>query len=131
MKKTLALLPAVALLLAGCPLSPPERIAYETVVAAKAFTDKTKSQHPECNPATGTAPTAATSTVCIDIAKAVSAKDALIDAAEVYCAGPDFNAVGACNPPAKGTPASTQALAKLNAAVAAYNKIAAELKGVL
>lgn len=124
MKKTLALLPAVALFLAGCPLSPPERIAYETVVAAKAFTDKTKQQHPEC--ATG-----ATSTVCIDIAKAVSAKDALITAAEDYCAGPDFNATGSCNPPAKGTPAATQAIAKLNAAVASYNQIAAELKGVL
>src|SRR5690242_5337010 len=91
----------LVLFLSGCPKI--ERDAYNTVVAAKAFLDKERSQHPEC--ATG-----ATTTVCIDIAKAVGAKDALIDAITVYCAGPDFNAGGACNAPAKGTAAYDQAV---------------------
>jgi hypothetical protein len=113
----------IALLFYSCN-NPAERTAYETVVAANAFIKSVKAQHPEC--ATG-----AVSTVCIDITKAVSAKDALIDAAEIYCAGPDFNGTGACNPPTKGTPVYTQALAKLQAATAAYQQTATDLKGAL
>lgn len=111
-------------LLIGC--TSVERQAYNVVVGAKAFLDSERSAHPEC--ATG-----ATTTVCTDISKAVLAKDALISAIEVYCAGPTFNASGdqgACNPPAKGTPAATQATAKLQAAIANYNQVATELKGV-
>ncbi len=99
-------------------------VAYDTLVAAKAFTDKAKTQHPEC--ATG-----AKSTVCVDLNKAVAAKDVLADALSIYCAGPDFNGGGVCNPPAKGTPAFTQASAKLSAALASYNQTETDLKGVL
>jgi hypothetical protein len=112
----------LGIFVSGC--TPPERVAYETIVAAKAFTDKAKSQHPEC--AMGT-----TSSLCTNLTRAVSAKDALIDAAEVYCAGPDFNSGSACNPSAKGTPAYAQALAKMQAATAAYSQTAADLKGAL
>lgn len=107
-----------SLLLAGC--SPLERQAYNTVVAAKAFIDKEKSQHPECS--------TATSTVCADLKQATGAKDALIDAITVYCSGPDFNSGGACNAPAKGTAGALQAQAKLQAAIANYNLVAADLK---
>lgn len=109
----------LALVLAGC--TPLERTAYNTGVAAKAFLDSERATHPEC--ATG-----ATSTVCVDIAKAVAAKDLMLDALTVYCAGPTFPA--SCNPPAKGTPASAQAIAKLQGAISAYNQIAADLKAV-
>jgi hypothetical protein len=108
---------------AGCTAV--ERQAYNAIVGAKAFLDTAKKAHPECAVA-GT-----TSTVCSDITKAIAAKDALIDAVEVYCAGPQFTTGGACNAPAKGTPAATQATAKLQAAIASYNQFAADLKGVL
>lgn len=101
--------------------TPPERVAYETVVASKAFLDKTKSQHPECQQGTQ-------STVCTDLAKATGAKDALIDIVETLCAGPNFNSGGQCDFPKKGTPAGDQAISKLNAAIAAYNQTANDLK---
>ena len=111
----------VALFWAGCPKV--SSTAYDLVVGAKAFTDTTAKQHPECS--------TATTAVCVDLKKAVAAKDSLIDALEVYCAGPDFNAGGACDEPAKGTPAATQATAKLQAAIAAWNQASTDLKGVL
>ena len=108
------------LILAGC--TPVERTAYNTIVAAKAFLDQEKLSHPEC--------TTATTTICVDLKKAVAAKDLMIDALEVYCAGPTFDTgTGACNAPAKGTAAYTQAVAKLNAAIANYNQTASDLKG--
>lgn len=121
--RTLAitLVVALTLILAACP--PLERTTYNTVVAAKAFLDKTKSQHPECP--------AASSALCSDLVKATAAKDTLIDAAEVYCSSPSFESGGACTPPAKGTPASDQAIAKLKAAIAHYNQTASDLKGAL
>ena len=109
----------IVLVLSGCTSL--ERSAYNTVVAAKAFLDKEKAQHPECA-------TTPDTVVCKDLKQAVGAKDALIDAITVYCSGPDFNAGGACNPPAKGTPAATQAAAKLQNAISMYNSIAADLK---
>jgi hypothetical protein len=101
-----------------------EKTAYNTVVAAKAFTDKIKTQHPECSPGNA-------STLCVDLTKATSAKDTLIDAIEIYCAGPTFNGGGACEPPAKGTPAYTQATDKLSAAISSYSQAETDLKGVL
>lgn len=95
--------------------------AYVTIVGAKAATDQAKARHPECatNPAAN---------ACVIIAKAVGAKDALIDAVEVYCAGPDFDAGKGCNTPTKGTPAASQAIAKLNAALATWTQAATDLK---
>ena len=119
------------LLLAAC--TPIERSAYNTAVGAKAFLDSEKKAHTECAfPATG--PSAnVTITWCQNINKGIAAKDLLIDAITVYCAGPDFNAEGgkgSCNAPAKGTPAYTQAVAKLQAAIDGYNQVANDLKGL-
>jgi len=100
-----------------------ERQAYNVIVTAKAFLDAEKKLHPEC--------TTESTTLCHDLAQATRAKDALIDAAEVYCSGPQFEAGGSCQPPAKGTPVSDQAIAKLKAAIAIYNQIAADLKGAI
>jgi hypothetical protein len=119
MKRLIPALIAIAVVLAGC--TPLERQAYNTVVAAKAFLDKEKQQHPEC--AEGS-----TSVVCADINKAVGAKDALIDAITVYCSGPEFNNGGACNAPDLHSAAGVQAEAKLRAAINNYNQIAADLK---
>ena len=103
--------------------TPLEKQAYNTVIASKAFIDAEKRAHPEC--------LSAKSTLCDNLTKATAAKDALIDAAEVYCSGPQFEAGGACQPPAKGTPAADQATIKLKAAIAAYNQTAKDVKGAL
>lgn len=120
MKKLFPVVLFLISFLSGCTAV--ERDAYNTAVAAKAFLDTEKKAHPECTPGT--------STVCVDIAKAVAAKDVLLDALTVYCSGPDFSTGGACNAPAKGTTAATQAAAKLQAAIANYKQIAADLKGL-
>ena len=121
MRKALPGLLISVLFLAGC--TPLERSAYNTVVAAKGFLDSEKQAHPEYT-------TGATSTVCVDIQKAVGAKDLLIDAITVYCSGPDFNNGGACNAPDLHTAAGVQAEAKLRAAITNYKQIAADLKAV-
>lgn len=117
--KILVTLLAVSVILAGC--TPLERIAYNTVIAANAFTKKMLSLHPECP--------AASTTLCADLRKAISAKDALIDAVEVYCSSSSFESSGTCTPPAKGTSAAQQAADKLRAAIAIYNQAASDVKG--
>ena len=121
--RKIAVLLVVGLVLAGC--TPIERTAYNTVVGAKAFLDTEKKAHIECAPW----PSTSTAQWCVNINKAVASKDLLIDAISVYCSGPDFNNGGACNAPKKGTPGYQQAVDKLNAAIAAYNQVANDLKG--
>jgi len=112
---------ALCFVMIGC--TPIERQAYDVIVGAKAFLDSAKAQHPEC--------ANTQSTICGDLRQATAAKDALIDALEIYCSGPQFENGGACQPPAKGTPAFTQAEAKIKAAIADYNQTANDLKGAL
>jgi hypothetical protein len=121
MKRKLLAVLGLAVFLAGC--SPVERQAYNTVVAAKAFLDSEKKAHPECV-------AGAQATVCVDLARAVGAKDVLIDALEVYCSGPAFESGGACQAPKKGTPGQVQALAKIQAAITNYDQIEKDLKGL-
>jgi hypothetical protein len=118
------LLAGACYLLAGCAVTI-EGTAYKTIVAAKAFLDSERAARPEC--ATLTNSTA----ICVDIRKAVGAKDLLIDATESYCGGPSFTAGGKCQAPAKGTPAATQGAAKIQAALDGYNQTAADLKTAL
>jgi hypothetical protein len=124
MKRIVTLALFAFVLCSGFVCTPVERATYNTFVAAKAFTDQVKIQHPEC--AAGLV-----SPLCADLTKAVAAKDLLIDAWEIYCAGPKFNGGGVCDPPAKGTPAFEQASAKMQAAIAAYNQAETDLKAVL
>jgi hypothetical protein len=130
-KRSLGLVAVLALSLSGCPkntITAPHpgttdslaNNAYDVVAAAKGYLISERSQHPECP--------AATTTVCVIIGQAVGAKDLLIDAITVYCSGPSFLTGGACDPPAAGTPAATQAAAKLQSAITNYNQIAADLK---
>jgi hypothetical protein len=107
---------------------PPERAAYDTIVAAKGFLDSEYRGHPECKTNT----TAATSsTVCLNLSRAVGAKDALIDATEVYCGGNEFEGGGPCVPPTSDTPAAAQAIARLNAAIANYQQTEADVRKVV
>lgn len=123
----------LTMLMIGCPKNPistvpqpltPEQTAYYVVVGSKAFLTQMKSHHPECAEILHNAPT----TVCTNLTKATAAKDALIAATKVYCAGPKFLAGGACDAPSKGTPANVQAQAKLNAAISNYSTIETELR---
>lgn len=123
--RKLALLSALcATMLMTTACTPLEKQAYRTIVSAKAFIDSEKSQHPEC----ASQPTTST---CVMLRQATSSKDALIDAAEVYCASPSFDAGGPCTPAVKGTPAAQVATDKLKAAISGYNQIYKDMKGAL
>ena len=111
----------LALLLTGCPQV--QTTARDSIAAAKSFLDSEKAAHPEC----ATTPTVQ---ICTLLTKATGAKDATIDALEAYCAGLDFNTGGACNPPAKGTPALAQATQKLQFAVQNLNQSIADIKTI-
>ncbi len=94
---------------------------YDLIAGAKGYLDSERTQHPECATVPG-------SDVCVRISQAVGAKDLMIDALSVYCGGSNFLNGGACDPPTKGTPAATQATAKLQSAISGYNTIVADLK---
>lgn len=122
----------LAFFLGGCavknPISTvqpltPEQTAYYVVVGSKAFITQMYTHHNECR----TVPPA-TASICVNLTKATAAKDALIGATKVYCAGPKFLAGGACDAPTKGQPADVQAVAKLNAAITNYTDIEAALR---
>lgn len=121
MKSKLIILISCLLIVACTPV---ERAAYNTAVGAKAFLDSVKSAHPECA-------TTPTTTVCQDLTKATAAKDLLIDAIATYCGiTPTTNPTQACTPPIKNTPAYTIATNALQSAIANYNQLATDLKGV-
>lgn len=116
--------------LIGC--DPVERTAYNIVVGGKSALTSYRTKHPECNFDLQTGLSSNTTTsACIANNRLTSGKDAIVDAAEVYCSGNEFETGGACNPPAKGTPGFTQAQAKLKAAIASYEQIERDVKGVL
>lgn len=120
----------LVLFLIGC--SPVERQAYNLVVGGKAALVSYRAKHTECNFDLQTGLSANTSVAaCITNNRLTSGKDAIVDAAEVYCSGNEFETGGTCNPPAKGTAAFTQAQAKLKAAIASYEQIEKDVKGVL
>ena len=130
--KTLAFVMCSVLLLSAFMCNTPiEKQAYRTVVASKSFLDSVKSKHSECGLVGVETHQPLTQTdVCKNLTKAISAKDLLIDAVEVYCAGPVFNSGGTCNPPTQQD-ARSVALAKLQGAIAQYNLAETDLKGVL
>jgi len=120
----------IALAVAGCPAI--ERDAFVAVTGAKAALVDFRGRHPECAPFDALSGLSSNTKVesCIANNRITSAKDAIIDAAEVYCSGKDFENGGACNPPAKGSPGYEQAAAKLKAAMASYRQIEADTRGM-
>lgn len=131
MKLMIAFTLAVCLTMASC--TPLERTAYRVVVTSKGFLDSERAAHPDCiNGASVVGDVVTPSKVCSELARAVAAKDLLIDAAEVYCASPTFSSgTGVCTPPKKGTPAYQQASDKLQAAISVYSLAAKDLKGAI
>jgi len=106
----------LSLLLANKCSSPMEVQARNSIAAAKGFLDSEKADHPECKQVPSV------STLCSILQHSTAAKDLVIDALELYCAGPDFNSGGKCNPPDRNTDAGKQAIFKLNAAIASLNQ---------
>lgn len=111
--------------MAGCPKV--EKDAYLTVTGAKSFLQKVASDYSCPTPENPNA-IPKDKGICNFVPLAVAAKDALIDAGEIYCAGKDFENGGACNTPAKNTPAYDQAYAKLSAALVTYKRIENDLR---
>ena len=127
-----AMLLCVALIgLTGC--SPIEVQAYRIIVGAKAFTTSLGNSHPECGSRDSNqhwVPSANTSPVCSSIVKTIAAKDLMIDIAELYCSGPEFESGGPCTPPAdKGVQA--QLVAKLKFAIQNYEQTETDVKSLL
>lgn len=120
---------AISLLLVCCLLTtactPLERQAYNTLVASKAFLNNEQSLHPECT-------TTSTSSFCTIMFQAIGSQHLLADALNVYC-GQNVTDVPntPCNPPAKGTPASDQAVAHLKSALSNFNQIESDFKKVV
>jgi hypothetical protein len=130
MKKQLLLFPllALALVLAGC--QPPENTTRDGIALLHGYITAAEGQHPECSPVNH--PENQAQTQCQVIARAIGAQNAAIDALEVYCSGPAFDAgAGPCQPPKKGTPAYQTAAVKLQAAVAGMNQTQGDIKQLL
>src|SRR5258708_23752027 len=91
---------------------PPERLAYDTLVAAKGFLGSEANAHPECGPNL-----TANTPVCSDLRTAVAAKDLIADALEIYCGGAGFSNGRASNPPRKGAPGDDDGRLRLDLAL--------------
>lgn len=106
--KKLFWLPLLAVMLA-CPGSQSlEKTARDGVASAKGYLDSAKQHHPECA-------TDASSTNCQVIAKGVAAKDAVIDAVNLYCASPSYSDNGGnCVPDKAVEPKLQEALKNLD-----------------
>lgn len=117
----LALIMVVFLSTVAC--TPVEQQAYRTIVTANAFLKSEYNAHPECKSSPPS-----NSNVCVILGQAVAAKDALIDAVEVYCAGGTFDNGGPCNAPHKGDSRYADTTQKLNAAIAAMTQIINDVK---
>jgi hypothetical protein len=111
----------LALTLAGCDLAKSSR---DGIASAKGALDKAKLQY-SCGTPTQNA------SVCNRIAQGVAIKDTAINALEIYCSGPQFDAgTGACQP--STDPDKKKVLAdKLNAAMRQLNQIMSDLKPFL
>jgi hypothetical protein len=121
----------------GC--SPVEVQAYRIIVGAKAFTKSIGKAHPECGTRDANDHWISAHKLdsdgdpdytCAALDKAIAAKDVLIDLAEEYCAGPDFESGGPCDSPADKT-VKSQLEAKIKSAISLYAQTETDLKSLL
>ena len=116
-------LPILLLLLSLNSCTPTEKVAYRTIVGAKAFIDSAKKAYPECQ--------GSVVGVCSYLRKATAAKDLMIDAVEVYCASPGFDSGKApCTPPTDKA-IKNQLVSKLQASINIYEQAEKDLKVAL
>jgi hypothetical protein len=117
--------------LTGC--SSLEHQAYNVIVASKAFTKSISDKHPECGTrdVNGRWVSGGNQAgVCVALSKGIAAKDLLIDAAEEYCAGSDFETGGACNAPTSQT-IKSQLVSKVKAAISGYEQAEMDLRAAI
>lgn len=105
MKIRLLVLLAATLAMTGC--QPIEKTARDSVATAKGYLDSAKQHHPEC--AAG-----GHGANCDIIARGVGAKDAVIDAVQIYCASPNYDAGAPCTPNKDTEPKLKEALKRLD-----------------
>lgn len=117
MKKAVLVL-CSALLLISC--QPIEKTARDSIAAASGFLNQAKANHPECDPQL---PGSETNSICVAIWKAIDAQNFAINALEIYCAGPEFNAGGNCQPDANYKDKLKEALAKMREQMALAKEI--------
>lgn len=118
MTKRLALVPLLlgTLILTACP--PIQETARDGVATAKGYLDAAKAHHPECStPQVNVG-------VCDLLSRATGAKDAVIDAVNVYCTSPSYDQTGGVCVPNKS------AKPKLDAALRDLNQILADVKKI-
>lgn len=120
----LSLVLVFVLVTLACPHQPLEQAARDGIAQAKGMLDDAKGRHPECQVADNAA-----SKVCKVLKTATSAKDTLIDALSLYCAGTpatgdkSFDDGGPCVPDKSVEP-------KLNSALHSLDQIMADVKGL-
>lgn len=103
---SLTLILACTLALTGC--QPIEKTARDSVAAAKGYLDSAKAHHPEC------ATNGGHGANCDIIARGVGAKDAVIDAVQVYCASSSYDSGSPCSPNKDAEPKLKAALQSLD-----------------
>jgi hypothetical protein len=117
----IALLLSATMILVGC--QPTEMNARDAIASAKGFIDQVATNHPECNAAPA-------GQVCVLVSRANAVKHTAIDALQLYCSGPSFDAgTGPCQPPTDKA-ARDQAATKLKAAVTNLNQIVSDIKAI-
>jgi hypothetical protein len=121
MKKfsALSLIAILVLGLAGCA---PEKSARDSIAAGKGVLVTLQQQHGDSCRANPQQP------LCQEINRGVALQNVAIDALEVYCSGPEFDAgTGPCQPPSDKT-VRNAAANKLAAALADFTRIIADLR---
>jgi len=115
MKKLLLLVLSLVLIACNQPI---EQTARDSVATAKGYLDSARQHHPECQPNS-------TGAVCQIISRGVAAKDAVIDAVDIYCASPQYSEQGGPCAPNK------DAAQKLKEALKNLSTIMTDVKGVV
>lgn len=116
--KRLSIVPLLLgmLILTACP--PVQETARDGVATAKGYLDSAKAAHPEC------AAAQVNVGVCTLLSRATGAKDAVIDAVNVYCSSPSYDSTGGVCVPNKS------AKPKLDAALRDLNQILTDVKKI-
>lgn len=120
MKRLLGVV-GLCLVLVGCTSF--EKSARDSVAAANGVLIVLQRQNGQCR-------LDPSQPVCQKIKQGIAAQNLAIDALEVYCSGPGFEAGGSCQPP--NDPALKNAAeVKLTAAIASLNAVVLDLKGLV
>lgn len=109
------------ILVAGLTGCDPAKPARDSIAVAKGILITLQAQHQECKADPSPA-------ICQNINRGVAAENLAIDALEVYCSGPEFDAgTGPCQPSPEKT-LRENAARKLAAAITNLNQIIGDLK---